>query len=131
VEPLINGRVDFVLAVTAREGTAKGGDGSLGKLKEPGLANSDIEQGVVFAAKDVVGVVSHGGDALVVGELDNLGLLNFGCFLCISELAAGLVMDAFGSFELAIGLLGRDLGLGGGSLETGSFGSVRIGGGHG
>jgi len=55
----------------------------------------------------------------------------FDCFLGIGELAAGLVMGAFGSFELAIGLLGRGLGLGGGSLETGGLGSVGIGGGHG
>jgi len=64
--------------------------------KEPSWIDNNIEQGVAFAAKDVVGVVSHGGDALVVGELDNLGLLDFGCFLGVSELAAGLVMDAFG-----------------------------------
>jgi len=131
VEPLINGSVDLVLVATAREGTAKGSDNSMGKLKKPSLVDDDIEQGVAIAAKDVVGVVSHGSDALVVGELDNLGLLDFGCFLGISELAAGLVMGAFGSFELAISLLGRSLGLGGGSLETGGFGSVRVGGGHG
>jgi len=131
VEPLINGSVDLVLAVAAREGTTKGSDSGLGKLKKPSWGDNDIVQGIAFAAKDVVGVVSHGGNALVVGELDNLGLLNFGCFLGISELAAGLVMDTFGRFELAIGLLGRDLGLGGGSLETSSFGSVRIGRGHG
>jgi len=68
---------------------------------------------------------------LVMGELDNLGLLDFGCFLGIGELAAGLVMGAFGSFGLVIGLLGRGLGLGGGSLETGGFCSVGVGGGHG
>jgi len=131
VEPLIDGSVDLILPVAAQEGTAKGGDGSLGKLKEPSLVDNNIEQGVAFAAKDVVGVVSHGGDVLVMGELDNLGLLDFGCFLGVRELAAGLVMDAFGSFELAIGFLGGDLGLGGGSLETGGSGSVRIGRGHG
>ena len=131
VEPLVNGSVDLVLAVAAREGTAKGSDSGLGKLKETGWVDNDIAKGVAFAAEDVVGVVSHGGDALVVGELDNLGLLDFGCFLGVRELAAGLVMDAFGSFELAIGLLGRDLGLGGGSLDTSNFGSVGVGVGHG
>ena len=105
----------------------------MGKPKEPGLVDKNIDdgQGIAFVAEDVVGVVSHGGDALVVGKLDNLGLLDFGCFLGVRELAAGLVMDAFGGFELAIGLLGRDLGLGGGSLETGGLGSVGVGGGHG
>jgi len=131
VEPVVNGSIDLVLAAFAREGIAKGSDSGLGKLKETCWGNNDIAKGVAFAAKAVVGVVSHGGDALVVGELDNLGLLDFGCFLGISELAAGLVMDAFGSFELAIGLLGRDLGLGGGSLDTSDFGSVGVGGGHG
>ena len=131
MEPLVNGSVDLVLAVAAREGTAKGSDSGLGKLKETSWGDNDIAKGVAFAAEDVVGVVSHGGDALVVGELDNLGLLDFGCFLGISELAAGLGMGAFGSFELAISLLGRGLGLGGGSLETGGFGSMRVGGGHG
>jgi len=131
VEPLINGGVDLVLAVAAKEGTAKGSDSGLGKLKEPSRVDNDIAQGIALAAKDVVGVVSHGGDALVVGELDNLGLLDFGCFLGISELAAGLVMDAFGCFELAIGLLGRDLGLDGGSLDTSDFGGVRVCRGHG
>jgi len=131
VEPLDNGSVDLVLAVFAREGTAKGSDRGLGKLKETGWGDNDIAKGVAFAAEDVVGVVSHGGDALVVGELDNLGLLDFGCFLGMGELAAGLVMGAFGSFELAIGLLGRGLGLGGGSLDTNDFGSVGVGGGHG
>jgi len=95
------------------------------------LVDNDIEQGLAFAAKDVVSVVSHGGDALVVGELDSLGLLDFGCFFGISELAAGLVMGALGNFELDGGLLGRGLDLGGGSLETGGSGSVRVGGGHG
>jgi len=66
-----------------------------------------------------------------MGELDILGFLDFGCFLGTSELAAGLVMGAFGSFELDIGLLGRGLGLGGGSLETGGFGGVGVGRGHG
>ena len=131
VEPLINSGVDFVLAVAAREGTTKGGDSHLGKLEEPSWVDNDIEQGIALATKDVVGVISHGRDALVVGELDNLGFLDFGCFLGVRELAAGLVMDTFGSFELAIGLLGRDLGLGGGSLETGGLGSVGVGGGHG
>ena len=131
MEPLVNGSVDLVLAVAAREGTAKGSDSGLGKLKETSWGDNDIAKGVAFAAEDVVGVVSHGGDALVMGELDNLGLLNFGCFLGISELAAGLGMGAFGSFELAISLLGRGLGLGGGSLETGGFGSMGVGGGHG
>jgi len=37
VEPMINGGVDLVLAVMAREGTAKGSDSSLGKLKEPSV----------------------------------------------------------------------------------------------
>jgi len=95
------------------------------------LVNNDIEQGVAFAAKDVVSVVSHGGDALVASELDNLGLLDFGCFLGISELATSLVMGTLGGFELEIGLLGRALGLGGGSLESGGYSSVGIGGGHG
>jgi len=131
VEPLINGSVDLVLAATAPEGTTEGSDSSLGKLEEPSWIDNDIEQGVAFATKDVVGAVSHGGDALVVGELDNLGLLDFGCFLGAREFAAGLVMDAFGSFELASGLLGRDLGLGGRGLETGGFGSTGVGWGHG
>jgi len=85
----------------------------------------------VFAAKDVVGIVSHGGDALVMGELDNLGLLDFGCFLGARELATSLVMGALGGFELDVGLLGRGLSLSGGSLETSGFGSVGVGGGHG
>jgi len=131
VEPLIIGSVDLILAATAREGTTKGSDSSLGKLKEPSLVDNDIEQGIAFAPKDVVSVVSHGGDALVMGELGNLGLLDFGCFLGISELAAGLVMGALGSFEIDGGLLCRGLGLGGGSLETGSSGSAGVGGGHG
>ena len=131
VEPLVDGSVDLVLAIASRESTAEGSDSGLGKLKETGWVDNDIAKGVAFAAEDVVGVVNHGGDALVVGKLDNLGLLDFGCFLGVRELAAGLVMDAFGGFELAIGLLGRDLGLGGGSLETGGLGSVGVGGGHG
>ena len=102
VEPLVNGSGDLVLAVAAREGTAHGSDGGLCKLKETSWVDNDIAKGIAFAAEDVVGVVSHGGDALVVGELDNLGLLDFGCFLGVRELAAGLVMDAFGGFELAI-----------------------------
>jgi len=131
VEPMVNGIIDLVLAATTQKGAAKGGDGSLGKLKEPGLVGNDIEQGVAFVAKDVVSVVSHGGDALVTSELDNLSLLDFGCFIGISELVTSLVMGALGSFELEIGLLGRGLGLGGGSLETGGFGRVGVGGGHG
>jgi len=66
-----------------------------------------------------------------MGEFDHLSLLDFGCFLGVGELATGLGMDAFGSLELAIGLLGRDLGLGGGSLETGGLSGVGVGGGHG
>jgi len=131
VEPLVNGSIDLVLAVSTREGATKGSDSGLSKLKEPGLVDHVIGQGVAFAAKGVVGVVSHGGDALVVGELDNLGLLDFGSCLGISELAAGLVMGALDSFEFDVGLLGRDLGLGGGSLETGGSGGMRVGGGHG
>jgi len=53
VEPMINGSVDLTLAVTTREGTAKGSDSSLGKMKEPSLVDNDIEQGIAFAAKDV------------------------------------------------------------------------------
>jgi len=131
VEPMINGLVDLGLAITSREGTTKGGDGGLGKLKESGLINNDIERGVWFGAKDVVGVVSHGGDTLVASELDKLVLLDFGFFLGIRELAASLVMGTLGSFEPDFGLLDRGLGLGGGSLESGSFGSVRVGWGHG
>ena len=48
VEPLVNGSVDLVLAVAAREGTMKGGDSHLGKLEEPGWVDNDIEQGVAF-----------------------------------------------------------------------------------
>jgi len=130
---MIDGVIDLALVITIREGAAKGGDGSLGKPKEPGLVDKNIDdgQGIAFVANDVVGVVSHGGDALVVGKLDNLGLLGFGCFLGNRELAAGLVMGALGGFDLEISLLGRGLGLGGGSLESGSFGSVGVGGGHG
>jgi len=62
VEPLINGSVDLVLAVAAREGTTKGSDSGLGKLKEPSLVDNNIAQGVAFAAEDVIGVVSHGGE---------------------------------------------------------------------
>jgi len=131
VEPVVNGSVDLVLATFAREGTAKGSDSGLGKRKETGWVDNNIAKGVAFATEEVVGVVSHGGNALVVGKLDDLGLLDFGCFLGVRELAAGLGMYAFGGFELAIGLLGRELGLGGGSLETGCLGSVGVGGGHG
>jgi len=42
VEPMVNGSVDLVLAVAAQEGAAKGGDGSLGKLKEPSWVDNDI-----------------------------------------------------------------------------------------
>jgi len=131
VEPMVNGSVDLILAVAAREGTAKGSGSGLGKLKETDWVDNDIAKGVAFATEEVVGMVSHGGDALVVGKLDDLGLLEFGCFLGVRELAAGLGMHAFGGFELEIGLLGRELGLGGGSLETGCLGSVGVGGGHG
>jgi len=68
---------------------------------------------------------------LVATELDNFGLLGFGCFLGLRELVTSLVMGALGGFELEVGLLGKSLGLGSGSLETGSFGSVGVGGGHG
>jgi len=78
VEPMINGSVDFVLATTTQEGAAKGSDRSLGELKELSLVNNDIEQDIAFAAEDVIGVISHGGDALIVSEVDNLGLLDFG-----------------------------------------------------
>jgi len=131
VEPMVDGIIDLVLVITTQEGAAKGDAGSLGKLKEPSLVNNDIEQGVAFAAKDVVSIVSHGSNVLVVSELDNLSLLGFGCFLGVRELATGLVMGALGSFELEVGLLGRGLGLGGRSLESGGFGSGGVGGGHG
>jgi len=49
----------------------------LGKLKETGWGDNGIAKGVAFATEDVVSVVSHGGDALDVGELDNLGFLDF------------------------------------------------------
>jgi len=77
VEPMVDGFIDLILAAAAREGTMKGRHRGLGKLEEPSLVDDDIGQGVAFAAEDVVGVASHGGDALVVGELDNLGLLDF------------------------------------------------------
>ena len=130
-EPMVDGIIDLVRAVTTQEGTAKGGDGNLGQVKEPGLVDNNIEHGVAFVAKEVASTVTHGGDALVMSELDNLSLLDFDCFLGASELATSLIMGALGAFELDVSLLGRGLGLGGGSLESGGFGSLGVGGGHG
>jgi len=59
VEPMVNGSIDLVLAVAAREGTAGGSDSSLGELKETSWRDDDIAEGIALAAKDVVGMVRH------------------------------------------------------------------------
>jgi len=59
VEPMVNGSIDLVLAVAAREGTAEGSDSSLGELKETSWRNDDIAEGIALTTEDVVGVVRH------------------------------------------------------------------------
>jgi len=131
VEPMVDGIIDLILVVATQEGATKRGDSDLGKMKELSLVNDDIEQGVALATEEVVSVLHHGGDALVMRERVHLGLLGFGCFLGVVELATGLGMGMLGGVELELGLLDRGLGLGGGSLECGGLSNVRVGGGHG
>jgi len=127
----ISGLTYDLLAIATREGATKGGDSGLGKMKELSLVDNDVVQGVALATKDVVSAQDHGEDALLMGERVHLGLLSFGCFLGVVELATGLGMGVLGGFELEIGLLDRGLGLGDGGLECGDLSNVRVGGGHG
>ena len=125
VDPLCNDIIELNLVVATRECAAEGDNNVFGEAKESGLISKNIDngQGIAIAAKEVVSVVDHRGEALF--------LLYFGCFLGVKELAAGLSMGTFGGIDLAGSLLGGRFGLGCGSLESGGFGSLGVGRGHG